>query len=172
MPYSNSSLAHDYSSHEYREDQQVRKKNKTRKISVVKKQEKPQEEYSLLNTRNIVTFFVLVVGICFMLLNQVKLNEVNREISSLRTEIVQMESESVRMQSSLESSLSLRNVSRQAEQELGLQHIDQYQIEYVCIYEDDFVEIVEPETEDGFSDNVETFFADILHQIKAVFGAE
>lgn len=142
---------------------------KKAELKVVKRK-KSRGALAFVNLSTVLVFLAVVSCVCIMLYNHVVINEINGEIKSVENEITQLESEYVRLKSGLESNLSLRTVARQAEQELGLQRIDQYQVEYVIIYEEDTVEIIENNDPVGFSEKVETFAARIVKSIKGFFG--
>lgn len=142
-------------------------KRKQTRLKVVQRK-KSTEAHFQLSIRTVLMFVAIVGSICIMLFNQAQLNEVNGEISAVRSEITQMQSEYVRMQSNLESNMSLRNIEKYAEQELGLQRINQYQVEYVCVYEDDTIEVLELERPMGFSEKVEVFAANIISRVKGL----
>lgn len=168
MPYYNSSSAREFLPEEFAAP--VKEQPKTsHRYRVIRREQTEPQGLRYFSFRNFLVFAFIVGSICFMLYNQTVLNEINGEISQVRSEITQLESEQIRMQSSLESSLSLRSVERQAEQELGLQRLDQYQTEYVSIYEHDRVELLEVSQPDGFSDKVENFFINVFDFVTGIF---
>ncbi|MBQ2805635.1 MAG: hypothetical protein IJF08_01145, partial [Clostridia bacterium] len=62
---------------------------------------------------------------------QVKVKEVTTDITEANQEYDIVLNEQKRMQSELESKMSIKNVEEYAEQVLGLQKLDQSQIEYL-----------------------------------------
>lgn len=142
----------------------------SRRLRVV--EHKKANSFSEKITLKAVLVFAFIVGtICLMLYNQAQINEVNNKINSVKSDIQQLESDYVRMHSSLESKISLRNVALKAEQELGLQKLDQYKTVHVRIYEEDQVELLETDEGVSISDHVETFVANAIHRIKSTFDA-
>ena len=70
-----------------------------------------------------------------------QLNEVYSSISDANSELSNLRSENVRMQTELEGKASIRNIKDYAENHLGLQKLDQSQIQYIEIQKEDTVEI-------------------------------
>ena len=68
-----------------------------------------------------------------------------RKISSANQNLESMQSENVRLQSELESKMTLKNVEEYAVKVLGLQKLNNSQIKYVETQTDDVVEIPEEE---------------------------
>ncbi len=83
------------------------------------------------------TFCIVVTLVSLIVYNQVCLNEVTGDISTLDAEIARLESDSVRYASLLESTVSLRAVAEQAESELGMSRLDPQKTVYVSLYEGD-----------------------------------
>ncbi|MDR2909256.1 MAG: hypothetical protein LBU86_05190 [Oscillospiraceae bacterium] len=103
--------------------------------------------------------FMLVLSVLGLIVyNQVCLNEVTGEISRLESELAIMESESTRFASLLESTVSLRAVAQQAEEELGMTKLDQFRTRYVYLYEQDQIVVgaqdEEPSEETGFLESI------------------
>ena len=92
-----------------------------------------------ITSRGAAAFLLVVSLLGLIVYNQVVLNEVAGEITRINREIAIMESESVRYTSLLESTVSLRAIAQAAEEELGLVRLDQYQIKYLYLYEQDQV---------------------------------
>ena len=77
-------------------------------------------------------------------------------------EIVQ--SENVRMHSDLEAKVAIKSVEEYAEQELGLQQLDQSQIEYIQLQTDDSVEI--PDEEKNLFVRIKDKFESFMEYLK------
>ncbi len=75
----------------------------------------------------------------------VQTTEIYNQISMASKEYDVAQNENARMQSELESKMAIKNVEEYAEQVLGLQKLDQSQIEYIQIQTNDVVEIPEEE---------------------------
>ena len=101
---------------------------------------------------------VFIAGILALLMfsviinSYVQLTEANAELNTLR-------SENVRMQTELEGKASISNIKDYAEQHLGLQKLDQSQIQYIDIQTEDTVEI------DGEEQNI---FVRLKHKFEDI----
>jgi hypothetical protein len=94
---------------------------------------------------------VFIAGVLALLLfsvvinSYVQLNEVYSAISDANTELSDLRSENVRMQTELEGKASISNIKEYAEDHLGLQKLDKSQIQYIEIQTEDSVTIDEGE---------------------------
>ena len=120
------------------------------KVETSQKQEKKSKKTSLFkieNSKRSSIIKVAVVGIIALFLfslvinSYVQLNEVYTQISSANTTLNEMRSSNVRMQTELEGQASIRNIKEYAENQLGLQKLDQSQIQYIQIQTEDRVVI-------------------------------
>ena len=89
----------------------------------------------------------------------VQLTEVYSSISEANAELNTLRSENVRMQTELEGKASISNIKDYAEQYLGLQKLDQSQIQYIDIQTEDTVEI------DGEEQNI---FVRLKHKFEDI----
>lgn len=90
-----------------------------------------------------------VFSICFVVISgKVETSKMYRQISSAEQNLEIIQSENVRLQSELESKMTLKNVEEYVVDVLGLQKLTNSQIEYVETQTDDIVEI--PEEEENF----------------------
>ena len=89
----------------------------------------------------------------------VQLTEVYTSISEANAELNTLRSENVRMQTELEGKASIRNIKEYAEDHLGLQKLDQSQIQYIEIQTEDTVEI------DGEEQNI---FVRLKHKFEDI----
>lgn len=76
---------------------------------------------------------------------KVETDKMSRQISDANTKYENVRSENVRLQSELESKMTLKNIEEYAVSVLGLRKLDNSQIEYVQTQTDDVVEIPEEE---------------------------
>lgn len=87
-----------------------------------------------------------VFSICFVVISgKVETSKMYRQISSAEENLESIRSENVRLQSELESKVTLKNVEEYAVEVLGLKKLNNSQIEYVETQTDDVVEIPEDE---------------------------
>ena len=90
---------------------------------------------------------VFIAGVLALLMfsqvisSYMQLNEVYSSISDANSELSNLRSENVRMQTELEGKASIRNIKDYAENHLGLQKLDQSKIQYIEIQKEDTVEI-------------------------------
>ena len=126
-----SSLAYDLSMYAPKPDRQ--KKPGRQRLKMVKR--KPRA----FTPRVVAAFGLVVCMISLIVYNQALLNEVSGDISRLNRELAIMENEAMRYASLLESTVSMRAVAQQAEDELGMARLDQFQIKYVYLYDQDQV---------------------------------
>ena len=95
---------------------------------------------------------------------KVEYSKVYNQISEENQKLEIIQSENVRLKSELESRMTLKNVEEYASKVLGLQKLDNSQIEYVQTQTDDVVEIPEEEKnvfvkiKDGFNRFIEYIF--------------
>lgn len=108
---------------------------------------------------------ILAVGLFYIVINSyVQLNEVYSDISEATTELNELRSENVRMQTELEGQASIRNIKEYAEERLGLQKIDQSQIQYIQIQTEDEVIVEEPEQ--NIFIKVKRWFVDLIEYLR------
>ena len=92
---------------------------------------------------------VFMIGMLALLLfgvvinSYVELNEIYSEITTANTELSELRTENVQMQTELEGKASISNIKEYAESYLGLQQLDKSQIQYIEIQTEDEVEIDE-----------------------------
>lgn len=87
---------------------------------------------------------VIVVAITSLFIyNNVVLTEIGAQIDSAARQVSELQSEGVRLQASLESKMSVKNIETSAENALGLVKLDRSQIEYINLAPDDVVEVAQ-----------------------------
>lgn len=127
---------------------------------------------SLFSLRNIVTTGIVVFCLCIMVNYNISINELNDEINSLQSNMVSLQSEYGRMESALEPTQSLPVIAERAQTELGMQRIEQNEVQYVNIYEEDTIQVAIPEQPEGLSGMIEQMSATIVNGFKKIFGEE
>lgn len=111
----------------------------------------------------IVSAFALVLF--FLVINSyVQLNEVYSDISSASTELNELKSDNVRMQTELEGQASIRNIKQYAEERLGLKKMAQSQIQYIQIQTEDEVIVEEPEQNVFLK--IKRWFVDLIEYLR------
>ncbi len=108
---------------------------------------------------------LLAVSLFYFVINSyVQLNEVYSDISEANTQLNELRSENVRMQTELEGQASIRNIKEYAEERLGLQKIDQSQIQYIQIQTEDEVIVEEPEQ--NIFIKIKHWFVDLIEYLR------
>lgn len=110
-----------------------------------------------------------LLAVCSLLLlscfiyAKVQLNEVYNDISAAKKTNELLQSENVRMQSELETKMSMKNVEDYAENILGLEKLDKSQIVYMEVQSDSVTEVKTEEK--SFFVKVRDKFDDLLEYI-------
>lgn len=121
---------------------------------------------SAVTPKNVSVFLMVVTVVCLMVYNNVCLTEVTGRINALNAEMTRLSSEYVKMQSQQGSSLSPRDISEKAENELGLKRLDKYQTEYLYLYHEDKIEVSEEQKEKGAGVQTKYAFNNAIEAIK------
>ncbi len=77
--------------------------------------------------------------------SRLKLDEINREISSVEKKIELAQSDAVKLNNELNAIVSINNVEEYATNELGMTKIQDYQVYYIDMSSDDYVAVVNGE---------------------------
>ena len=94
----------------------------------------------------------------------VQLNEVYTEISAANTQLGELRSENVRMQTELEGKASISNIKDYAEQYLGLQQLEKSQIQYIQSQTEDEV-VIDAEQQNIFV-TIKHWFEDLVAYLR------
>lgn len=129
-----------------------------RKVFYIAPQKRGQALKILIVSALTLTLFLFVIN------SYVQLNEVYSDISAASTRLNELRSENVRMQTELEGQASIRNIKEYAEEKLGLQKIDQSQIQYIQIQTEDEV-IVEAPEQNVFI-KIKSWFVDLIEYLR------
>ncbi len=106
-------------------------------------------QQSIIETKK--TIKVMAVAITIMLFmavaiySRIQLDEINREISSVEKKIELAQSDSVKLNNELNAIVSIDNVEEYAVNVLGMEKIQDYQVEYVDLSSNDRVEVADGE---------------------------
>lgn len=104
-------------------------------------------QQSLLETKK--TIKVMAVAITILLFmavaiySRIELDEINREISSVEKKIELAQSDSVKLNNELNAIVSINNVEEYAVNVLGMEKIQEYQVEYIDLSATDRVEVAD-----------------------------
>lgn len=121
---------------------------------------------SAITPKNMCVFLMAVTVVCLMVYNYVCLNEVTEKINEYSRELTALRSNHVIMESRLGSELSPRTVAERAENELGLKRMDKYQTEYIYLYHEDRIEVLEEEKAGSLGERAKNAFNSAIESIK------
>ena len=113
-----------------------RPEEKKTQLKVVKTQS--QAFAGAFAPRAIFAFALVMILASLMVYNRVNLNELSSEITALNNQLAILESEHVRYSSLLESSVSPRAITQQAE-EMGMIRLDPYRTVHIYLHDSDQV---------------------------------
>ena len=113
--------------------------------------EKPKKTYnqlkkemhrSALQTAKIISISLLLLTMLSTLLyGRLKVDELDRQISSKQSQITAAQSANVQLNMKLDSIISLKNVEQYAQTNLGMVKMENHQIEYIDLSGEDKVEV-------------------------------
>ena len=143
------------------EQQQVKKKKNLRRA---KPSQDSSPAISTFQALKIVAVSAVLLALVITMINgRVRLNEINSEISSMEASLQEEKSENIRLTMELNSLMSLENVEDYAVNVLGMQKIQNYQMEYVDTSEGNEFEFFDEESR-------QTQIYDVNESLKELFG--
>ncbi|MBR5245787.1 MAG: hypothetical protein IKV25_00260 [Clostridia bacterium] len=89
---------------------------------------------------------VVVMFMALAIYSRVKLDEINREISSVEKKIELAQSDAVKLNNELNAIVSINNVEEYATNELGMTKIQDYQVYYIDMSSEDYVAVANGES--------------------------
>lgn len=150
MQYSRESTAYDLSKFE-------RKQEKKPQIRVIK-----GKKAQRVNRMAMVKIFfaaVIVIGITsLMIVNRVALTEIGEEINAANEDLQILQSENTRLNVELEEKMSLDNIEEKAVNELGLTKMNNYQVQYLNLTQEDKIELTNPKSSGNIFDTIAGLF--------------
>lgn len=152
-----SSQAYDLSRFEPREERS------TPRLRVVKNKAAAKPN-SMFSTFCLV--LVLVVLVVFTIYNQVVLTELGAQISTQNAELRALEGEAVQLKSQLDASNSLRTLEEFARTQLGMGKLEQSQIVYINLQEEDCIQITAKAGESSSVEKIYDAAKELLLQIR------
>ncbi len=115
------------------------------------------QQQTAAETRKTIKVMCIAMAILlFMALaiySRVKLDEINREISSVEKKIELAQSDAVKLNNELNAIVSINNVEEYATNELGMTKVQDYQVYYIDMSSDDRVAVVNGESVAGSINN-------------------
>lgn len=126
------------------------------------KKSKQFKRYSVPKT----VIFALVALAMFWLVidSYVSLNSMYSKVSKAQSQLTELKSENVRLESKLQSQVSVRNVEEYAENILGMERLDSSQIKYVQIQDKDVVTL--PASKENFFVSLKIRFGEFIEYLK------
>ena len=122
----------------------IRKEKKKQNIKVVKDLPKQDVKLSKEQKRKHRKATLLVISIFAVLFTisyrNTQINEKFNEIQTLRTELSSLQKENEQLQVTIENSLNLSNIEKQAKEKLGMQKLTNKQTVYVSLPKKDYIE--------------------------------
>lgn len=121
-----------------------KREKKYKNIEIVKEQPKQEVKISAEQKKRHKKLTLLVV-IAFALLltisyRNTKINEEFKEMQSKKTELAALKKENEQLQVTIENSLNLSNIEKQAKEKLGMQKLTNKQTVYVNLPKKDYIE--------------------------------
>ncbi len=113
-------------------------------IKLSKEQKKKHRKATLL----VMAIFAVLFTISY---RNTQINEKFNEIQNLRTQLSSLQKENEQLQVSIENSLNLSNIEKQAKEKLGMQKLTNKQTVYVSLPKKDYIESATEKVE--ISDN-------------------
>ncbi len=155
-----SNLAYDLSYFETREKTQAKEEKKA-EIKVLD----PNRAKSGSALKCLVLAAVAMCLLFAFLGSKVALTEVNNAIIADKNALAEAQAETQRLQTVLDSKLTLKNIEEQAQAELGLEKIARNQIEYLAVESESLIEINPDVVESNSVVEIQNWFDDILEYL-------
>lgn len=108
----------------------------------VKKAKKKRLNVSISSFLSTAFLVVLALSVtAMMIFSRVELTELTAQINKAEKELNQLKNENIKLNIEAESQISLSKVEEYAKNVLGMKKLQNYQVEYVCLTQQDKVEI-------------------------------
>ena len=146
----------------------IRKEKKNTNIKVVK--DLPKQDVKLSKEQKIkhkkATLLVIAIFAVLFTISyrNTQINEKFSEIQSLRTQLSSLQKENEQLQVTIENSLNLSNIEKQAKEKLGMQKLSNKQTVYVSLPKKDYIESATEKVEISDNDN-ENWFQKLVDKI-------
>lgn len=102
---------------------------------------------------------LLFAIVAFQIYEQVRVDELDRELKSVNSDIAVLDSENTRLNMQLDAIISLDKVDRYAQDTLGMVKVENYQISYVDISGGDKVEVSGGKVHRSILDIIKSYFS-------------
>lgn len=125
-------------------DLQKRKRKQRKKIKVVEDLPRQNIRISKEQRKRQTTLTLIVIGIFILLLTisyrNSQINEKFNQVQTLKKELSSIQKENEQLKVSIENSLNLNTIEKQAKEKLGMQKLTNKQTVYVSLPKKDYVE--------------------------------
>ncbi len=150
-------LAYDISVYEPNPKKQPQRKIEVKKVAKVKQ---------VSAVKSLLLGFAAMVLLCAMLYGKVETSKLYKQTAQLSKQYDMLTSENARMQSEIESKISLNKIDTYATNKLGLQKLDKSQTEYLSIQKSDVTKVVKDENKNVLL-IIKDWFSNVLEYIGA-----
>ena len=145
---------------------QRNRNKKQRKLKVVEDLPRQKVEISKEQKRKQKNLTLVVIGIFILLLTisyrNSQINEKFTEVQTLKKELSSLEKENEQLEVTIQNSLNLNNIEKQAKEKLGMQKLTNKQTVYVTLPKRDYVE---PATEEVVKQDEKNWFQQFVDKI-------
>ncbi len=125
------------------------------RVQLSKEQKKRQKNITLV----VIGIFILLLTISY---RNSQINEKFTEVQTLKKELSSLEKENQQLEVTIQNSLNLNNIEKQAKEKLGMQKLTNKQTVYVTLPKKDYVE---PATEEVVKTEEKNWFQQFVDKI-------
>ena len=125
------------------------------RVQLSKEQKKRQKNITLV----VIGIFILLLTISY---RNSQINEKFTEVQTLKKELSSLEKENQQLEVTIQNSLNLNNIEKQAKEKLGMQKLTNKQTVYVTLPKKDYVE---PTTEEVVKTQEKNWFQQFVDKI-------
>ena len=147
-------------------DIQRKRNKKQRKLRVVEDLPRQKVELSKEQKKRQKNLTLVVVGIFILLLTisyrNSQINEKFNEVQDLKEQLASLEKENQQLEVTIQNSLNLNNIEKQAKEKLGMQKLTNKQTVYVTLPKKDYIE---PATEEVIKKEEKNWFQQFVDKI-------
>lgn len=150
-------LEPDYKREKKKQDIKVVKDLPKQDVKLSKEQKKKHRKATLL----VLVMFAVLFTISY---RNTQINEKFNEVQDLKTELASLQKENEQLQVTIENSLNLSNIEKQAKEKLGMQKLTNKQTVYINLAKEDYIESATEKVEIDDTDN-ESWIQKIIDKI-------
>ena len=145
----------------------IRREKKKQNIKVVKdlpKQDVKLSKEQKMKHRKATLLVMVIFAVLFTIsYRNTQINEKFNEVQELKTKLSSLQKENEQLQVTIENSLNLSNIEKQAKEKLGMQKLTNKQTVYVSLPKKDYIESATEKVE--ISDNNQNWFQKLIDKI-------